>query len=63
MRPTLAPRDSDTLSGIDGVMYSRIAAAPAEMPAAVAEPARSQWDRYTLTDGIETQRPSAAGAD
>lgn len=51
-----------TLSDIDGaVMFSRIAAAPLEAPATSAEPARSQWDRYTLTDGIElnVRRPQA----
>ncbi len=54
------------LARSDGaVMYSRIADAPLEAPGsaepAPRQPSRSQWDRYTLTDGIElnVRRPQA----
>ena len=49
-----------------GAMHARLsgavaAASPADGAAASAEPSRSQWERYTLTDGIElnVRRPLA----
>ena len=59
MMPAFLRRDG-------GAMHARLsgsaaAASPADGAAASAEPSRSQWERYTLTDGIElnVRRPLA----
>jgi len=61
MRATLADSGSATLSRPDGAAMHLRLAIPAPEASPSIEPARSQWDRYTLTDGIElnVRRPLA----